>query len=153
MPVDDAQPSEPRQRWLARGALALAAVSLLLLLRASLVSGVHVLLLTVLAAVVGAAATYWFLAHRGIVRAVAVVLLVLIPLALVWLYVAQGLVLDLVIVLVVAGVAGFLGRAALDRHAPANPMPERVVPPPRRPFLVMNPRSGGGKVDRFGLKA
>ena len=150
--MHDAQPSEPRQRWLARGALALAAVSLLLLLRASLVSGVHVLVLTVLAAVVGAAATYWFLAHRGIVRATAVALLVLIPLALVWLYVAEGLVLDLVILLAVAALAGFLGHAALDRHAPANPMPERAVPPPQHPFLVMNPRSGGGKVARFGLK-
>ena len=79
-------------------------------------------------------------------------LLVLIPLALVWLFVAEGLVLDLVIVLAVAGLAGFLGHAALDRHAPANPMPERVVPPPQHPFLVMNPRSGGGKVATFGLK-
>ncbi|TMR04987.1 diacylglycerol kinase, partial [Actinomadura soli] len=25
------------------------------------------------------------------------------------------------------------------------------APPPRRPFLIMNPRSGGGKVGRFGL--
>lgn len=25
------------------------------------------------------------------------------------------------------------------------------TPPPRRPFLIMNPRSGGGKVARFGL--
>jgi diacylglycerol kinase family enzyme len=31
-------------------------------------------------------------------------------------------------------------------------MPEHDAPPPRRPFLIMNPRSGGGKVVRFGLK-
>ena len=31
-------------------------------------------------------------------------------------------------------------------------MPEHDVPPPRRPYLIMNPRSGGGKVTRFGLK-
>src|SRR4029434_155465 len=35
-------------------------------------------------------------------------------------------------------------------------IPERLreyeVPPPRRPYLIMNPRSGGGKVVRFGLK-
>src|SRR4030095_4140789 len=31
-------------------------------------------------------------------------------------------------------------------------MREHQVPPPRRPFLIMNPRSGGGKVTRFGLK-
>jgi diacylglycerol kinase family enzyme len=31
-------------------------------------------------------------------------------------------------------------------------MREYDVPPPRRPFLIMNPRSGGGKVVGFGLK-
>ena len=31
-------------------------------------------------------------------------------------------------------------------------MPEYDAPPPRQPFIVMNPRSGGGKVGRFGLK-
>jgi len=31
-------------------------------------------------------------------------------------------------------------------------MPTREVPPPTRAFLIMNPRSGGGKVARFGLK-
>src|SRR5205085_9737885 len=32
-------------------------------------------------------------------------------------------------------------------------LPVTDAPPPRHPFLVMNPRSGGGKVERFGLKA
>jgi diacylglycerol kinase family enzyme len=31
-------------------------------------------------------------------------------------------------------------------------MPFREVSPPGRPFLIMNPRSGGGKVAKFGLK-
>jgi hypothetical protein len=31
-------------------------------------------------------------------------------------------------------------------------MREYDVPPPRRPYLIMNPRSGGGKVTKFGLK-
>ena len=32
-------------------------------------------------------------------------------------------------------------------------MPESDAPPPKQPFLIMNPRSGGGKVGRFALKA
>ncbi|MFL6249334.1 MAG: diacylglycerol/lipid kinase family protein, partial [Actinomycetes bacterium] len=44
------------------------------------------------------------------------------------------------------------GRAALGRDAIPERMREHDVPPPRRPFLIMNPRSGGGKVTRFGLK-
>jgi diacylglycerol kinase family enzyme len=31
-------------------------------------------------------------------------------------------------------------------------MREHDAPPPSRPYLIMNPRSGGGKVTRFGLK-
>jgi len=31
-------------------------------------------------------------------------------------------------------------------------MPSREVPPPTRAFVIMNPRSGGGKVAKFGLK-
>ena len=31
-------------------------------------------------------------------------------------------------------------------------MPARAVPAPKRAFLIMNPRSGGGKVTKFGLK-
>ena len=51
--------------------------------------------------------------------------------------------------LVVAVVAG---RAALGREVVAERMREHAVPPPKRPFLIMNPRSGGGKVTRFALK-
>jgi hypothetical protein len=31
-------------------------------------------------------------------------------------------------------------------------MPAVPAARPRRPFLIMNPRSGGGKVTKFGLK-
>jgi diacylglycerol kinase family enzyme len=40
----------------------------------------------------------------------------------------------------------------LRREAIPGRLPEYEVPPPRRPYLIMNPRSGGGKVVRFGLK-
>jgi diacylglycerol kinase family enzyme len=43
------------------------------------------------------------------------------------------------------------GRAALAQTAEAAAPPEYEAAPPRRPFLIMNPRSGGGKVARFGL--
>ena len=44
------------------------------------------------------------------------------------------------------------GRAALAREVAPERMREHDAPPPRRPYLIMNPRSGGGKVTRFGLK-
>jgi diacylglycerol kinase family enzyme len=55
-----------------------------------------------------------------------------------------------VVLLVLAAMAG---RAALRRGMlrPARTV-ELAVGPPSRPFLIMNPRSGGGKVVRFGLR-
>jgi diacylglycerol kinase family enzyme len=52
----------------------------------------------------------------------------------------------------VVGVAVGLGRAALRRDPAPGKMREYDAAPPRRPYLIMNPRSGGGKVARFGLK-
>jgi diacylglycerol kinase family enzyme len=43
-------------------------------------------------------------------------------------------------------------RQALAPSADATGMPAREVQPPKRAFLIMNPRSGGGKVAKFGLK-
>jgi hypothetical protein len=44
-------------------------------------------------------------------------------------------------------------RPAARRSAAAGPgMPAREVPPPKRAVLIMNPRPGGGKVAKFGLK-
>jgi len=43
-------------------------------------------------------------------------------------------------------------RAALSTGGQNTAMPARPAARPRRPFLIMNPRSGGGKVVKFGLK-
>src|SRR5207249_10620464 len=43
-------------------------------------------------------------------------------------------------------------RAALTSGgSPAKPREDAAVPP-RLPFVIMNPRSGGGKVRKFGLR-
>jgi len=49
-------------------------------------------------------------------------------------------------------VAVAAGRAALAREAVPHKMREHHTPAPTRPYLIMNPRAGGGKVARFGLK-
>src|SRR5918997_516764 len=48
-------------------------------------------------------------------------------------------------------VALALGRQALATTGAADGPREYEVPPPRKPYLIMNPWSGGGKVDRFHL--
>jgi diacylglycerol kinase family enzyme len=48
--------------------------------------------------------------------------------------------------------AGATARMALAGDWTDWRMPEQPVAPATRPFLIMNPRSGGGKVGRFGLQ-
>src|SRR4030095_9417036 len=68
------------------------------------------------------------------------------------LYMGRGLLWVVLVALGLLVVAVAAGRAALRRDAIPERMREHEVPPPRRPYLIMNPRSGGGKVTRFGLK-
>jgi diacylglycerol kinase family enzyme len=142
------------QRWLARLALAAAAAAVLV---APVVAGLRQSLALVLVGLAGLALTlagvWWALTNKGLVRALAVALGVAAPLTVLVLYRNARLlwVVLLALGLLALGVAA--GRAALRRDAIPERMPQRDVPPPRRPFLIMNPRSGGGKVTRFGLKA
>ncbi len=100
----------------------------------------------------------WYLvSRRGATRALAVVLVlaglsgiiagIVIARPRLWVIVALA-------GLVVAGVAA--GRYALRRTARslrAAPLEGRRPGPARHPVLLMNPKSGGGKVGRFGLVA
>jgi diacylglycerol kinase family enzyme len=98
------------------------------------------------------AGAWWALAHKGLVRWLAVAVAVVAPLVVLILYTRRGLLWVVLVALGLAALAVAAGRAALRRDAIPERMPEHQVPPPRRPFLIMNPRSGGGKVARFGLK-
>ncbi|MFI0354952.1 diacylglycerol/lipid kinase family protein [Actinomadura sp. 9N407] len=100
---------------------------------------------------VTAAALWWVLTRRSVVRVLAAVLAVLVPVAVLIYYIALGL-LWAVLLSAVLGIAAVLaGRAALrDDVGSAGPV-EYPAPPPSRPYLIMNPRSGGGKVERFQL--
>jgi diacylglycerol kinase family enzyme len=141
------------QRWLARLALVAAAAAVLV---APVVAGLRQSIALVLVGLAGLALTlagaWWALSNKGLVRGVAAALAVAAPLTALVLYTRARLtwVVLLAVGLLVLAVAA--GRAALGRDAIPERMREHDVPPPRRPFLIMNPRSGGGKVTRFGLK-
>jgi diacylglycerol kinase family enzyme len=104
-------------------------------------------------AAVSVAAAYWFLAHRGILRWLSLVVLVLSPAAVIVIFALRGL---LWVALASAAawlLAGVAARTALATEPGDWRMPERRVDrPAAHPFLIMNPRSGGGKVAKFDLK-
>jgi diacylglycerol kinase family enzyme len=141
------------QRWLARLALVAAAAAVLV---APVVAGFRQSLALVLVGLAGLALTmagvWWALTNKGLIRWLAVAVAVAAPLVVLVLYMGRGLLWVVLVALGLLVLAVAAGRAALRRDAIPERMPEHQVPPPRRPFLIMNPRSGGGKVVRFDLK-
>jgi diacylglycerol kinase family enzyme len=142
-----------KQRWLARLAF-LAAFGSVVVLLAGGRGSLAVLAVGILGLATALAGMWWFLAHRGVARWCAAALVIGALVAVLVFYTSRGLLLDVVLALLLGAVAGAAGRAALaPRSEVAIGMPEEQTPPPARPYLIMNPRSGGGKVTRFDLDA
>jgi diacylglycerol kinase family enzyme len=141
------------QRWLARLALVAAAGAVLV---APVVAGLRQSIALVLVGLVGLTLTlagvWWALTNKGLVRWLTTAVAVLAPLVVLVLYMRRGLLWVVLVAFGLLALAVVAGRAALRREAVPERMREHDAPPPRRPYLIMNPRSGGGKVTRFGLK-
>ncbi|WP_167044569.1 diacylglycerol kinase family protein [Salinibacterium sp. ZJ454] len=147
-----ANSASPGQRWLARAAfLAAFAAAVVLVVFAGLKT-VTLLLVVVGALVVGIAAFFWFLTTRGALRWIWLGIVIVVPLVVLGLLIRAQLLWVVLLALGLAVLAGVCGRAALRRDRAEWAMPEHPVPPPKNAFLVMNPRSGGGKVGKFDLK-
>jgi diacylglycerol kinase family enzyme len=141
------------QRWLARLALVAAAAAVLVpLVGIGLRASLAVTITGVIGLAVTLAGLWWALTNKGVIRWLAVALAALAPLVVLVLYTSRGLLWVVLMALGLLVVAVAAGRAALAREVVPEQMREHGVPPPRRPYLIMNPRSGGGKVTRFGLK-
>ncbi|MFF2042819.1 diacylglycerol/lipid kinase family protein [Kitasatospora sp. NPDC058170] len=138
-------------RSLARLALACTLAAVAALVAASGPGGLFVLAVGLAGAIGTAAGTWWVLSHRGLVRAAGVLLAVVAPVAVLVLYARADVWPAALAAIVLWGAAVLCARAALFRlHRPGG-MRATACTPPRRPVLIMNPKSGGGKVGRFGL--
>jgi len=141
------------QRWLARLALVAAAAAVLV---APVVAGLRQSIALVLVGLVGLfltlAGVWWALTNKGPVRGLSIALAVAAPLCVLFLYTRARLLWVVLVALGLLALGVAAGRAALRRDAIPERMREYDVPPPQRPYLIMNPRSGGGKVTRFALK-
>ena len=131
--------------------LALLAVVVVVLLRRPLV----LLAAAAVCIAVGVSAAAFAITRTGLLRAgaaalavVALATAVVLQLAAVGSLLVVALLVALLLI-VAAATRYALGRdMASLKHAPT---PGRPVGPAARPVLLMNPRSGGGKVERFGL--
>ncbi|MEU5589894.1 diacylglycerol/lipid kinase family protein [Streptomyces chrestomyceticus] len=136
-------------RLLARCAL-LAAIGTLVLL-AITEGGLLVVGAELLGVIVCAVGVWWFLAHRGTARLAGALVAVAAPVGVVLLYIQDGLWRTALVLGVCWGAALACGRAALRRSLPRSSGRAAPAHRPRRPVLIMNPKSGGGKVGRFTL--
>ncbi|MCF4136163.1 diacylglycerol kinase [Streptomyces sp. Tue 6430] len=115
-------------------------------------SGGWLILLTGFAGLaLAGAGVWWMLAHRGGARLVGASLAVAAPVGVLVLYAASGLWIVAVGALALWTAALASARSALRNLRRPRGMHTRKAPPPKRPVLLMNVRSGGGKVERFDL--
>ena len=144
----------PTQRWLARLTFVLAGAAIVILLAVAGLKSLAMLAVGVAAAVVSLAAAYVFLSRRGLLRWLALAVFVLAPIAVIVVYAFRDLLWVAVLSAAVWLLAGVTARLALAGAQPDWRMPERPAQPPAlHPYLIMNPKSGGGKVGKFDLKA
>ena len=145
--------STPAQRWLARLSFVLAALAIVILVVFAELKSLAMFAVGLVAAVVTVAAAYFVLSRRGVVRWLSLGVLVLAPIAVIAIFAVGGV---LWVAIVSAGVwllAGVTARQALTGGPEDWRMPEYPAQPPaRRPYLIMNPKSGDGKVVKFDLK-
>jgi len=152
--VGDVPPTEPstRQRWLARTAVTAMAGAGLLVVGSAGFTGLFLVVTGLIGATLLLAGAFWFLARRGVARWIGLVVVVLAIVFLLYSYARADVTAVALIALGLLVVGVVTARAALI-EIPEPWMPTTEVAPPERPFIVMNPRSGGGKVVRFGLQA
>jgi diacylglycerol kinase family enzyme len=145
--------STPGQRWLARLSFVLAGLAIVILLVFAGLKSLAMVAVGLAAAAVGLVAAYFFLSRRGIRRWLALAIFVAAPIAVIAVYAFRHLLWVAVLSAAVWLLAGITARLALAGSQADWRMPEYPAQPPaRHPYLIMNSKSGGGKVGKFELK-
>ncbi len=145
--------STSAQRWLARLSFLLVAAAIVILLLFAGLRSLAMLAVGGAAAVVSLVSAYFFLSRRGIWRWLSLAAFVLAPIAVIGVFAFRG-----VLWVAIASAAAWLLASVVARVALAGDltdwrMPEHPAEPPvRHPYLIMNPKSGGGKVEKFDLR-
>ncbi|MFF8260163.1 diacylglycerol/lipid kinase family protein [Streptomyces virginiae] len=141
----------PRARLFALLALVCALGAVAVLVAAGEGGGLVVVVVGVAGAALTAMGSWWVVAHRGAVRLAGAVLAVAAPVAVLVMYARADLWPTALAAIVVWAAAVVCARTALRAARPPAGMRAVAAERPRHPVLIMNPKSGDGKVGRFGL--
>ncbi|MER2224074.1 MAG: diacylglycerol kinase family protein, partial [Rhodococcus sp. (in: high G+C Gram-positive bacteria)] len=150
-PAHTDRPSS-KQSWLARAAFAALVLAVVVLLIFAGLKTLTMLILGIGGVVVCVVAVYWFLTTRGFLRWISLAVAVLTPIVVLAFLVRERLLWVVLLSIGLFVIAGICARTALEGEEKELPVVERPAPPPVKPFFVMNPNSGGGKVEKFDLK-
>jgi diacylglycerol kinase family enzyme len=141
------------RRWLARLSFVLAGLAVVIVAAFAGPKSAAMLAVGLGGAAISLAAAFVFLSRRGVLRWLAAAVFVLAPVAVLAVYAFRGLLWVAIVSVCAWLLAGLAARSALADDLTDWRMPERPArPAPARPYLIMNPKSGGGKVGRFDLK-
>jgi len=140
------------QRWLARLSFLLAFLAVAVVVAFAELESVAMLGVGLAAAAVSLAAAFLVVSRRGVLRWLSLAVFVLAPIVVIVVFAFAGLLWLAAVSAAGWFLAGLTARAALSRNTPDWRMPELPATPARHPFLIMNPRSGGGKVAKFDLQ-
>jgi diacylglycerol kinase family enzyme len=145
-------PGEQLRPWLARLSFVLAFLAVAVVLAFADWRGLVMFAIGLVAVVISLTAAFFVLSRRGVLRWLALAVFAATPVAVLVIFAFANL---LVVAAVSAAawlLAGLTARAALAEDKSDWRMPEFAAVPARYPFLIMNPRSGGGKVGHFDLR-
>jgi diacylglycerol kinase family enzyme len=154
-PADAPGATSPGKRsrpWLARLSFALAFVAVAVVLAFADWRGLVMFAVGLAAAAASLTAAFLVLSRRGVLRWLALAVFVAMPVPVLVIYAFAGLLWVAAVSAAAWLLAGVTARAALAEDKADWRMPEFAAVPARHPFLIMNPRSGGGKVGKFDLR-
>jgi len=143
----------PAQHWLARLSFVLVGLAVVFVAVFAELKSLTMLAVGLVGAAVSLAAAFVFLSRRGVWRWLSLAVFVLTPIAVIAVFALRNLLWVAVVAAAIWLLASMTARLALARDHTDWRMPERPAEPPaRHPYLIMNPKSGGGKVEKFDLK-
>src|SRR5262249_17880146 len=136
------------QRWLARLSLLLAALAVVILVVFAGLNSLAVLAVGLGGAAVSLTAAYYFLSRRGVRRWLSLGAFILAPIAVIIVFEFAQVLWVALVSAAVWLLATMTARAAVAGDRADWRMPEYPAQPPSsHPYLIMNPKSGGGKVE------
>ncbi len=152
--IADPDPQTTRaQSWLARLSFVLAGLAVLILVVFAELKSLAILAVGLAGAVVSVVAAFGFLSRRGVVRWFSLAVFIVVPIAVIVIFALVNLLWVAAVSAAAWLASSVTARSALTGERTDWRMPEYPAQPPAsHAYLIMNPKSGGGKVEKFDLK-